>query len=74
LLGAGLWLFALIWAIGGAATKRGPPDLRPWKIGLLGMACMYVVVGSTTPLSFTMPTLLLWTWAGICWVEPRRAG
>jgi putative inorganic carbon (HCO3(-)) transporter len=73
LVGAGLWLFALLWAIGGAVTMRGPPDLRPWKIGLLGMTCMYLVVGSTTPLSFTMPTLLLWTWAGICWVErPAR--
>lgn len=71
LLGAGLWLFVLVWAVGGAITKRGPPDLRPWKLGLIGMACMYAVVGSTTPLSFTMPTLLLWIWAGVCWVERR---
>ena len=71
LLGAGLWLFALVWAVGGAITRRGPPELRPWKIGLLGMTCIYIVVGSTTPLSFTMPTLLLWTWAGMCWLEPR---
>jgi O-antigen ligase len=70
LFGAGIWLFALVWAVGGGITRRGPPDLRPWKIGLLGMACMYLVVGSTTPLSFTLPTLLLWTWAGICWIEP----
>ena len=73
LLGAGLWLFALVWAIGGGITMRGPPDLRPWKIGLLGMTCMYLVVGSTTPLSFTLPTLLIWAWAGICWVQrPAR--
>ena len=65
LLGAGLWAFALMWAIGGAITRRGPPDLRPWKIGLIGLTCMYLVVAGATPLSFTLPTLLIWTWAGI---------
>ncbi len=72
LVGAGLWAFALMWAIGGAITRRGPPDLRPWKIGLVGLTCMYLVVAGTTPLSFTLPTLLIWTWAGMCWIGPPR--
>ena len=72
LVGAGLWAFALIWAIGGAITHRGPPELRPWKIGLVGFTCMYLVVAGTTPLSFTLPTLVIWTWAGMCWIGPRR--
>jgi O-antigen ligase len=73
LLGAGLWLFALAWGIGGGITNRGPPDVRPWRIGLIGLTCMYLVVAGTTPLSFTLPTLLIWTWAGICWIETRHS-
>lgn len=74
LLGAGLWAIALIWAVGGAITRRGPPDLRPWKIGLIATLTMYLVVAGVTPLSFTLPTLLLWGWAGMCWIDPPRSG
>jgi O-antigen ligase len=64
-LGAALWAAALLAAVLGGVLRRGPPELRPWRIGLVGVAACYLVAANTTPLSFTMPTLLLWTWAGL---------
>ena len=76
-LGAGLWLFALLWAIGGGLalgrSSRGPPDLRLWRYGLLGLAGCYLVVVSSTPTAFVLPTYLLWTWAGLCWPQPESS-
>jgi O-antigen ligase len=65
LIGAVLWLFAVGVAIIGSITRRGPPALRPWKIGLMAWAACYAVSALSTPLSFAAPTLLLWTWAGV---------
>ena len=65
LVGAVLWLFALVVAIGGSIVRRGPPSLRPWKIGLIAWAVCYAVSAVSTPLGFALPTLLLWTWAGV---------
>jgi putative inorganic carbon (HCO3(-)) transporter len=72
LLGAGMWIAALLVAIGTALTRRGPPDLRPWRVGLVAVAVSYAVAAATTPLSFTLPTLLLWTWAGLCWITGKE--
>lgn len=71
-IGAGLWLLALTWAVGGGVLGRGPPALRPWKLGLVAVAISYAVAAATTPLAFALPTLLLWTWAGVAW-SGRRA-
>jgi O-antigen ligase len=73
LVGTALWLAALVWAIGAGVLRRGPPDLRPWQIGLLAVAVSYAVAAATTPLSFTLPTLLMWAWAGLCWAGADRA-
>lgn len=74
LIGGGLWLLALALAVGGGVLRRGPPELRPWRIGLVAVAASYGVAAMTTPLAFTLPTLLLWTWAGIAWAgaDPPR--
>lgn len=65
LLGAGLWLLAVLAGVGGAIFARGPPELSAWKIGLLALFVDWLVIANTTPMSVTMPTLLLWAWAGI---------
>jgi putative inorganic carbon (hco3(-)) transporter len=71
LVGASLWLVALLIAVGGGVLRRGPPALRPWRIGLLALGIAYLVAAYATPLGFTLPTLLLWTWAGLCWSDRR---
>jgi O-antigen ligase len=67
LVGAALWLFALIAGIGGAIGRRGPPELRPWKIGLIAMAACLTVAWLSAPSAFVLPTLLIWAWAGVAW-------
>ncbi len=70
LLGAGLWLLSLLTAIAGGVMRRGPPVLRPWRIGLVAVATSYLLAALTTPLGFAAPTLLLWVWAGVTWTVP----
>ena len=65
--GAFIWLVALLAAIGGAIVRRGPPALRPWKIGLLALFVASLVSYATAPFSYVFPTLLLWLWAGVAW-------
>lgn len=65
LVGALLWLAALVWGIGGAVVRPGPPELRPWKIGLLGIATFFIAVAFVDPLQQSFIMLLMWTWAGV---------
>lgn len=76
LLGAALWIAALFTAVGSALRFRGPPDLEAWRIGLVALTVAWLVTGATNPQAFLLPTLLLWSWAGIVYggSRPRRAG
>ena len=73
LIGALLWLVATVVAVVGSITRRGPPDLRIWKIGLIAWSVCYAVSALSTPLGFALPTWLLWTWAGIARGESEPA-
>lgn len=68
------WLCALLWAVVGGFLRRGPPDLRLWRVGMVAVAVSWLVAAMTTPLGFTFPTLLLWAWAGILWVGKPMYG
>ena len=76
IVGAALWCVALFGAVGGAIVRRGPPELYPWRIGLLAVFICFLIVGNLGPLSYPFPNVLLWTWAGIAGAEfflaPRR--
>lgn len=72
LVGAALWLFAVLFAIGGAIVSRGPPELRPWRIGLLAIAIQFAVVLNLTPLVQVLPNVLLFLWAGLVLARPER--
>jgi putative inorganic carbon (HCO3(-)) transporter len=69
LIGGTLWAVALFGAVGGAIVRRGPPELQPWRIGLLAIFVAFLVVANFGPLSYPFPNLLLWTWAGIAGAE-----
>jgi O-antigen ligase len=71
LLGGLLWLVTLLVGVVGSVLKRGPPELRPWKIGLIALFANWLVVANTTPMSLAIPSLLLWTWAGIARGRPE---
>jgi putative inorganic carbon (HCO3(-)) transporter len=67
LVGALLWFAAVLAAVGGAILRRGPPELRPWKLGLLALALAQLTAWATVPAEYILPTLLLWAWAGVAW-------
>ncbi len=67
LVGTTLWALALALAIGGAILRRGPPELAPWRTGLLALAIIWLVVALLTPLVQPLPNHLLWLWAGLLW-------
>ena len=60
-----LWCLALFGAVGGAVLRRGPPELAPWRVGLVAVFVTFVVVANLGPVSYPFPNLLLWTWAGV---------
>jgi putative inorganic carbon (HCO3(-)) transporter len=63
--GAFLWLCGLLLALGGALLRRGPPALGPWRVALVALALQWAIVAALTPLPWTFPTLVLWTWTGV---------
>lgn len=67
LVGTALWAFSLLAVLAGGILRRGPPELRPWKIGLLAVALAQLIAWATVPAEYIMPTLLLWLWAGVAW-------
>ncbi|MGH3029511.1 MAG: O-antigen ligase family protein [Gaiellaceae bacterium] len=72
LVGAALWLGSFLLAVGGAILRRGPPELRPWRLGLLAYAVFWVVVANFGPLPYPFAILVLWVWAGIVFSAGAR--
>ena len=64
-VGVAVWLIAAAAAIGGAIFRRGPPEMRPWRMALLAMTIQWLVVSALAPAPYAFPNLLLWTWAGV---------
>ena len=65
ILGALLWTVALFGGIGGAIVRRGPPELYAWRLGLMGIFACYLLSANLGPMSYPLPNLLMWMWAGI---------
>jgi putative inorganic carbon (hco3(-)) transporter len=63
LIGLTPWLLGLVLGVGAALATRGPPDLRPWRIGLLAVALAFLVVINAVPPS-AWPNRSLWLLAG----------
>lgn len=66
LVGLTLWLLGVMFGVGGALASRGPPDLLPWRIGLLAVALATLVVINATPPS-AWPSRALWLLAGVAY-------
>jgi O-antigen ligase len=71
LVGVTLWGIAFTLAIGGSILRRGPPELLAWRFGLIAIAINWIVVANFTPLTYALPNLLLWTWAGLVAARPK---
>jgi putative inorganic carbon (hco3(-)) transporter len=67
LIAAVVWAVALAVAVGGGLRRRGPPELDHWRVGLVAVACAWLVVANFTPMTYAFPHALLWLWAGLTW-------
>ena len=67
--GALMWVIALFSGVGGAAIRRGPSDLYPWRLGLMAIFAGYLVAANLGPFSYPLPNLVMWMWAGIVAAE-----
>lgn len=73
LVGSLLWAATLLAVLAGAVLRRGPPELRPWRLGLIAVALAQLIAWATVPAEYIMPTLVLWLWAGVAWgLDPNR--
>lgn len=66
LIGALLWIASLMLGVGGALAGRAPPDLQPWRVGLLALFVFFIVQESFVPPT-VFQNLSLWLWAGVVW-------
>jgi O-antigen ligase len=65
LIGAGLFVAALLCVVGRALFSRGPPELAPWRAGMLAIAIFWTVVANFAPTGQAFPSMIVWFWAGI---------
>jgi putative inorganic carbon (hco3(-)) transporter len=66
LLGTGLWLAGLAFALGGAFRAPRSPSLEPWRLGLVPVTVFYLIVSSFIP-PLLFANLVLWFWIGVVW-------
>jgi putative inorganic carbon (HCO3(-)) transporter len=75
LIGVTLWALGLLFGVGAALAARGPPDLLPWRVGLLTVGVATLVVISAVPPS-AWPNRAIWLLAGVAYsgsyAVPRR--
>jgi putative inorganic carbon (hco3(-)) transporter len=64
LIGMTLWIAGVVCGVGGALASRGPPELHPWRVGLLALATAYLVVLNAVPPT-AWPNRSLWLLAGV---------
>ncbi len=71
LIGLAAWAAAFLFGIGGAIASRAPPEVEPWRVGLLAITVFFVIVGSFVPPT-VFPNLIIWTWGGLVWAAAYR--
>jgi O-antigen ligase len=68
-----LWLVAVALALGGAVLRRGPPELRPWRLGACALLIFWLVAALFSPVLHPFPNLALWLVAGVAaGISPPR--
>jgi O-antigen ligase len=72
-VGLGLWLLALVAAMIAPFRRRGPPELEPWRLGLIAVAVAWFVQANFAPLAYAFDNYLPWLFAGIALGAPQTA-
>jgi putative inorganic carbon (HCO3(-)) transporter len=64
LVGATLWLLGILFGVGIALATRAPPELVPWRTGLLAVAtASLIVINAVPPTAWVNRSL--WLFAGV---------
>lgn len=69
LVGGGLWLIAVLLALGGPLLRRHDDDRELWRIGYCVVLVASLSSALVAPFNPVFPILMLWLWAGLL-VEP----
>jgi O-antigen ligase len=64
-VGLALWLVILVVGLGIPAVRRAPPDVEPWRIGLIAIAVAWFIQANFTPLDYAFDNYVVWLWAGL---------
>ena len=64
LIGASLWLLAVLMGAGGTLLTRAPPELEPWRIGLVALFVFFLIGEAAVPATVFV-NASLWLWAGV---------
>jgi putative inorganic carbon (HCO3(-)) transporter len=70
LVGTTLWLASTVLAVWLALRRRGPPELEPWRYGLVAISVMFLVV-SAFVYPYLFGVVVFWMWAGIVYGAGR---
>ena len=65
LVGLLLWLGILLFGLGGPAVRRAPPELEPWRLGLIAIGAAWFIQCNLSPLDYAFPNYVVWLWAGV---------
>jgi O-antigen ligase len=65
LVGLTLFLLSFTLAIGRGLIARGPPDLEPWRVGLMAISLAWLVNANFAPLGHVFADSITWLWAGV---------
>ena len=68
LVGTALWLWAFWLAIVSPMLRRGPPDIEPWRVGLIAVTVMWLLAAMFGPVPYAFPNALIWLWGGVVMV------
>jgi putative inorganic carbon (hco3(-)) transporter len=72
LVGAGLWLAALVGAVI-AGARAGPASARPWRLAFIAIVTCCLIAMQFAPFTQPFPNLILWGTAGIAAAMPESA-
>jgi putative inorganic carbon (hco3(-)) transporter len=72
LVGAGLWLASLLWAVAEGIFVPGPAEMRSWKLGLIAVAVFVLIVIAVNPHEPPFAFLIVLVWAGVALSGQRQ--
>jgi O-antigen ligase len=68
-----VWLGTLLVVMVAPLRRRGPPELEPWKVGLVAIAVSWFVQANFAPVSYAFDNYLPWLFAAIALGPPAAA-